>query len=165
MDIVELFEIEVFELDNVRAVAFSMAAVRAAAEALELSPEDYEVRLSFVPYDNLDEDDYGITFDKSYSKGYETVTGNVTVQLTLNSNDERQISICPALGGIYRIDVYNDRGIDVILENAYGEWLHAGYLIECEMEENVNYTLRLSSNYTEFPAPVTVVITYVGAAE
>ena len=165
MDIVELFEIQVFELDNVRAVAFSMAAVRAAAEAHGLSPENYEVRLSFVPYDNLDEDDYGITFDKSYSEGYETVTGDVTVQLTLNSNDGRQISICPALGGIYRIDVYNDRGIDVILENAYGEWLHAGYLIECEMEENVNYTLRLSSNYTEFPAPVTVVITYVGAAE
>ncbi len=165
MDIVELFEIEVFELDNVRAVAFSMAEVLAAAEALGLSPEDYEVRLSFVPYDNLDEDDYGITFDKNYGDGSETVTGPITLQFMMEGWNSKFITIDPEVSGVYQIAIYTNNGCEVNLYDSEDNYHSAGSNFACILNAENSYALRVQTYNKEFAEPMTVVITYLGEAQ
>ncbi len=57
-----LADIEVFELSDVRALAFSKSAVEAAAAALGYAPDEYDVRLSFVPLGADERHDYAVTF-------------------------------------------------------------------------------------------------------
>ena len=57
-----LSSIEVFEVEGVRAFAFSKAAVETAAANGGYSLDDYDVRFAFVPYGADDSVDYAITF-------------------------------------------------------------------------------------------------------
>jgi hypothetical protein len=119
VDIVELYEIEVTERDDVRAVMFSIAAVKEAAEALGLSPEDYEVRLSFVPYGADDADDYGITFDENYSDGSAAISEETTVRYFANGEAKR-IEICPETDGVWIIKVYTSTNGNLEVQNSQG---------------------------------------------
>ena len=57
--------IEIFELDDVRALAFSKSAVIAAAEALGYSADEYDVSISFVPVGSDGSYDYSVIFTNS----------------------------------------------------------------------------------------------------
>ncbi len=61
-DEVYLDGIEVVELENVRALAFSRAEVISAAEALGYTADQYDVQLVFVPYGADGSFDYSIIF-------------------------------------------------------------------------------------------------------
>lgn len=58
-----LYEINVYEMEEVRAVGFSKAEVIAAAENYGLTQGEYEVRFSFVPLGSDGSFDYSLTFN------------------------------------------------------------------------------------------------------
>ena len=57
-----LENIEFFELEDVRAIAFAKSAAEEAARKLGYSPEDYDVRFTLVPVGSDGSFDYAITF-------------------------------------------------------------------------------------------------------
>jgi len=162
LGIVELYEIEVTERDDVRAVQFSIEAVKAAAEALGLSPENYEVRLSFVPYGADDADDYGITFDENYADISETVTEDTTIRYFAKGGEE-QIVICPETAGEWDIKIYSSTGFRVILIDDNGEVLFESYggMIRHGLEAGRSYRLAVNADAKEENVSVSVIISRV----
>ncbi len=90
--------IDVFKLENVRALAFSKSAVIAAAEALGYTADMYEISLSFVPVGADERHDYSVVFTE---KDELYVSGSDTVEFTMNSAEKVNITITPARSGTW----------------------------------------------------------------
>ena len=163
VDIVELYEIEVTERDDVRAVMFSIAAVKEAAEALGLSPEDYEVRLSFVPYGADDADDYGITFDENYSDGSAAISEETTVRY-FASGEAKRIAIRPETDGQWIIKVYTSTNGNLEVQNSQGYGLVNKYFNPGDgtqsvtLEAGETYFVNVMAHSKEGTTGVTVVL-------
>ncbi|MBQ9749419.1 MAG: hypothetical protein IJV87_02410 [Clostridia bacterium] len=162
-EIVELYEIEVTERDDVRAVQFSIAAVKAAAEALGLSPEDYEVRLSFVPYGADDADDYGITFDENYSDGSVAISEETTVRY-FASGEAKRIAICPETDGEWIIKVYTSTNGNLEVQDSQGNSFIDKYFNpgngtqSVTLEAGETYSVNVMAHAKEGTTGVTVVL-------
>ncbi len=99
-DEVVLFEVEVLELENARALAFSKAAVLAAAEALGYSADEYDVRVSFVPVGADGSFDYAVTFTGGEYDG-EPITESTSAAIVMNGYEEKDFTIAPTESGVW----------------------------------------------------------------
>ena len=99
--------IEVFELEEARALAFNRAAVIAAAQALGYSPDEYYVRFAFVPLGADGSYDYAITFtEDDYIPIY--ITGSENLALKVSGDSWREIIITPEVCGEWTMYSYNN---------------------------------------------------------
>ncbi len=136
--------IEIFELDEVRALAFSKAAVAAAAEALGYTADQYVVRFAFVPVGADGTLDYAITFgdlvaDAPYQKYTIPAGDNAYIDIPFTATETGYWTLYGASGfdsvgilldaagseitsdddsdgnGDFRMDIYLESGINYVL--------------------------------------------------
>ncbi len=156
-DEIILDNINIFELDSVRALAFSRAAVIEAAEALGYSEDEYYVRFAFVPLGADGSYDYAITFTEDDYAPLE-FTGSDVVNLKVQGNIYREIVINPEISGNWIFESSNN-SFDVYGElydedgnRIYYDDDSAGnrnFRISYYLEEGKTYTLRV--RYLSYP--------------
>ncbi len=147
--------VEFTSIDGIRSVAFSKSAVDAIAEEMGYSPEDYEVRFSFVPYGSDGSFDYGLTFTRVTE--VDVITDSISFNDYILRNSYNEYTITPDKDGIWRITgetymytyayVYDSDG------NEYGwSYYDYGFNLECELSAGKTYTLYVlnDSSYTGY---------------
>ena len=107
-----LFDIEVFELDDVRALAFSKSAVIAAADALGYAEGTYDVAISFVPVGADGSYDYSVIFSDSEMF---SIDGSLVMDLAIPLFHYEDFKVEPTVSGYwtfytsdYSFDVYGE---------------------------------------------------------
>ncbi len=172
-----LENINIFELDNVRAIAFSKAdlaaaiAAKAAELGLTLTPDMYDVRLSFVPLGADERHDYAITFtdDERSTK----VNGACDVTFEMEAYDTVNIIITPEVSGTWTMysncdfDSYgtlydSNRRIVASNDDGYGD---TDFKIVCELQAGERYILAVKPlNYGNFEGTQSITVTFETAA-
>jgi hypothetical protein len=102
-DEVYLDGIDVIELDNVRALAFSRAAIIKAAEVQGYTADQYDVRLVFVPYGADGNFDYAITFteDEEDFDPNVGITGTTDFVAIVEQGERYTVEVKPQTDGTW----------------------------------------------------------------
>ncbi len=87
--------IEYSEIEGLRAVVFSKAAVEAAATELGYSADEYLVKFVFVPYGADSSFDYAVTFDSCVEYDGGVITGNITINGKVDAYQTASYTIIP----------------------------------------------------------------------
>ena len=148
-DQIVLDGIEIFELDNVRALAFSKSAVIAAAEALGYFEGEYDVSISFVPVGSDGSYDYSVIFDSDVSA---EISDSATVNLTVDFSSYEELTITPAVSGTWTFgsldssfdvhgDLYDENGNILYTDDDGNGYPNFGF--QYYLEEGKTYVLRV----------------------
>ena len=144
-DLVDVVPVTVFELGDMRALAFSKTEVERWAE--EQGCTAYAVRLSFVPYGSDGRFDYAITFTDGAMGG--TITGDTYLVEYIGAGEEVRYVITPEADGTWTFTSYADGDLVATLYDANG--IRYGYSdddgdgrnfkIICALNAGETYTL------------------------
>ena len=89
--------LQIFEVDGLRAYAFSKAAVE--AYAAQLGYTDYQVKFVFVPYGADSSFDYAITFYET--KDIRVIADKVYFRDYISEGEVKRYTIIPEVGGTW----------------------------------------------------------------
>ncbi len=169
--------IHVFELENVRALAFGKADVLAMVEAkaaelgMVLTPDMYDVRFSFVPLGADERHDYSITFTEEEMLA---VSGSETVTFDMYSYENVNIIITPETSGTWIMysttafdsygTLYDANGRELAYnDDGYGS---GDFYIAYELTAGETYTLMVKAySYGSYMGIQPVDVTFVALAE
>ena len=135
------------ELTEVRALALSMASVKAFAEENGLSEGQYNLRISFVRIGGWDGNDYAVTFTDEEGNDMSDITGD-TERLYVITDGEVTVKFNPETSGRYRLyffmngisfEIFNPDGQQVVCDN-YGDYM------EFDFYAGKAYTVVLTNN-------------------
>ena len=135
------------ELTEVRALALSMASVKAFAEENGLSEGQYNLRISFVRIGGWDGNDYAVTFTDEEGNDMSDITGD-TERLYVITDGEVTVKFNPETSGRYRFyffmngisfEIFNPDGQPVACDN-YGDYM------EFDFYAGKAYTVVLTNN-------------------
>ncbi len=146
-----LEDIEISELNGVRALAFKKADVIAAAEALGYTADMYDVRLSFVPVGADESHDYAITFTDDSINADIVISDSEQVKFSMNSTEIRNITITPITSGLWTMysicdfdsyaTLYDSEG-NILISNDDGNG-NGDFRIAYELAAGETYTLSI----------------------
>ncbi len=173
-----LESINIFELDNVRALAFSKAdlaaaiAAKAAELGLTLTPDMYDVRLSFVPLGADERHDYAITFTDDERNTQ--VKGTCDLAFVMSAYESVNIVITPETSGTWTMysscdfDSYGtlydaDRKILAYNDDSDGD---TDFKIVCELQAGETYILNVRPlSYGNFDGTQSITVTFETTAD
>ena len=146
-----LNDIEFVEIDGIRAVAFSKAAVEAAATALGYSADDYNVRFTFVPYGADSSLDYAITFTEKLDYNGGDIANDVSFTQYVSEGETVSFTITPTQDSNWvftsRSDMdtygylYDEDGNELAYNDDGGQW--SNFLITYTLEAGKTYTFSV----------------------
>ncbi len=143
VDIID--NIEIIQLENVRAFAFSRVAVE--TWATENGYADYKVRFTFVPVGSDGNFDYSITF----TEPVEIITDSIKFVDFIGAGEEKYYVITPTVDSKWIFQSTGDSDTKAYLYNADGTQLvysdddgkGSNFLIEYDLEAGQTYTLKV----------------------
>jgi hypothetical protein len=149
-DEIPLLEAELFFIGSINAIACSKAQVEAIALEYGLTPDMYDVRISFVPVGADGSFDYAITFNEDVFKT--SVSTNSNFPVYVDRGEYYEITITPNESGLWEMmsyanaDTYgelcNSNG-DVICSDDDGAGFYNNFKIQYYLEAGETYILRV----------------------
>lgn len=131
-------------MDGINAIAFSKAAVAAAAEQAGLEAGSYLVRFVFVPEYDEGNFDYAVTFDDEIP---ETVTDDTMFPAKLEAGGELVFRITPDAASKWAIEFTRLYGVRAVLCDEDGNALSSAYdwdMLSALLEAGKTYTVRIT---------------------
>ena len=144
-----LFDIEVFALDDVRALAFSKSAVIAAAEALGYAEGEYDVAISFVPVGADGSYDYSVIFTDNEIKN---IDESIELSVVVPPYYHKEFVITPSVSGTWTFytsnnsfdvygELYDENGVQIAYNDDSGDGNN--FYFTYELEAGKSYTIRV----------------------
>ena len=158
--------VEFFELENVRAIAFSKASVEALASALGYSSDKYLVKFSFVPYGSDGSFDYGVTFTDTTDIG--TISDNTSFKDHISEGETASYTIVPTVDGSWTIRVNHVEWAwtELYIYNSnnelVGESCGTNHYVRCALEAGETYTVTVRCEDKSFDGYIYVIFTAAG---
>ncbi|MBE5764759.1 MAG: hypothetical protein E7339_04050 [Clostridiales bacterium] len=169
-DEIVLFEAEIFSIEGINALACSKAQVEELALNLYgLTPDMYDVRISFVPMGADGSWDYAITFNDDVFDA--VVSTNSNLPIYVDRGEYYEITIVPEESGIWEMYSYVDGDTYGYLYDVNGTELmrdddslgfHNNFRIECHLEAGQTYVLKVRWYNSEMQGNINVAIRFKG---
>lgn len=135
-------DLEFSEVDGVRAVAFSKAAV--AEWASQKGYTDYDIRFTFVPEGADGSLDYAITFTDPVEE-VGTVTDKMFFAQCFATGDTKKYTVAPETDGMWQFAFFAKQPVYVVLYDADGDYL---YDLSTDYWCCFDYVLEAGKTYT-----------------
>ncbi len=137
-------------LDDINAISFSKAQVKALAEEMGYTDESaYNVRFTFVPYDNTGSFDYAVTFAPT-SQEIGKIIGSTVFKAFVEENGSLSLTIEPTQNGVW---TFRSVGYGYVAGHLYDSnknidiYDYHDFYIECTLNEGETYTLDMEWQY------------------
>ena len=153
------------EVEGITAIAFSKAAVAAAAERAGLTAGSYQVRFVFGPEYDEGNFDYAVTFDDEIP---ETVTDDVMFPAKIEAGGELTFHITPDGKSEWLIALTCLNGAHTVLFDENGLELASAYswdALRCTLEADRTYTVKITWEDENTSGWLAVSISHTAAAE
>jgi len=137
-------DVEIFELDGIRAFAFSIAEVDAWAEANGF--EGYNVRFAFVPYGSDGSLDYAITFTETIE--HESIVGDASFADVVMPYEVKTYTIAPQEDAVWTITSQAEGDTRAILYDAEGNVIMENDDGDIDYNFSISYYLKAGETYT-----------------
>mgnify|MGYP003291312626 CR=1 FL=1 len=143
--------IEFSEIEGLRAVVFSKAAVEAAATELGYSADEYLVRFAFVPYGADSTLDYAITFTETFDYENAPITDDMAFKQYIGAGEMISFTISPTEDTVWTFTSAGSYDTYGYLYDAAGNLLssdddsgeQANFLITYTLAEGETYTISV----------------------